>query len=234
MLAIIKREISSYFNSAIGYVVITAYLIFGGFYFYITCLAQNSSNLSYMFSNLFIITLFIVPILTMRLLSEEKKQKTDQLLLTSPVSLVSIILGKYLAALFIFMICISVTIVYTITISFFTRPNYPLIFGNLLGIFLLSSATISIGMFLSSVTENQIVAAISGFATCIFILLLDTISNYIPLEFLSKLFSDLSFMSHYNNFTLGIIKLSDFVFFLSVCIIFNFLTIRVFEKKRWA
>ena len=89
-------------------------------------------------------------------------------------------------------------------------------------------------MFLSSVTENQIVAAISGFATCIFILLLDTISNYIPLEFLSKLFSDLSFMSHYNNFTLGIIKLSDFVFFLSVCIIFNFLTIRVFEKKRWA
>lgn len=234
MLAIIKREISSYFNSAIGYVVITAYLIFGGFYFYITCLAQNSSNLSYMFSNLFIITLFIVPILTMRLLSEEKKQKTDQLLLTSPVSLVSIILGKYLAALFIFMVCISVTIVYTITISFFTRPNYPLIFGNLLGIFLLSSATISIGMFLSSVTENQIVAAISGFATCIFILLLDTISNYIPLEFLSKLFSDLSFMSHYNNFTLGIIKLSDFVFFLSVCIIFNFLTIRVFEKKRWA
>lgn len=234
MLAIIKREISSYFNSAIGYVVITAYLIFGGFYFYITCLAQNSSNLSYMFSNLFIITLFIVPILTMRLLSEEKKQKTDQLLLTSPVSLVSIILGKYLAALFIFMICISVTIVYTITISFFTRPNYPLIFGNLLGIFLLSSTTISIGMFLSSVTENQIVAAISGFATCIFILLLDTISNYIPLEFLSKLFSDLSFMSHYNNFTLGIIKLSDFVFFLSVCIIFNFLTIRVFEKKRWA
>ena len=234
MLAILKKEINSYFNSAIGYVVLAAYWIFGGFYFYLTCLAQNSSNLSYMFSNLFIITLFIVPILTMRLLSEEKKQKTDQLLLTSPVSLISVILGKYLAALLIFIICISVTIIYTITIAFFTHPDYPVILGNLLGIFLLSSAIISIGMFLSSITENQIVAAISGFATCIFILLLDTIANYIPLEFLSKLFSNLSFMLHYNNFTLGVISLVDVVFFLSICVIFNFLTIRVFEKKRWA
>ena len=234
MLAILKREISAYFKSSIGYIVMTIYFIFGGFYFYLTSLAQNSASLTYMFSNMFIITVFIIPVITMRLLSEEKKQKTDQLLLTSPISLTSVILGKYFASLIMFFVCISITFLYTITIAFFTHPDYPVILGNLLGIILLSASLISIGMFLSSLTENQIVAAISGFAAGIFILLLDTIAKYIPIDFLSKVFSKLSFMTHYNNFTLGVINLVDIVFFISVCLIFNFLTVRVFEKKRWA
>lgn len=234
MFAILKKEISSYFISPIGYIVMTIYWIFGGFYFYLTSLAQNSSSLTYMFSNLFIITVFIIPILTMRLFSEEKKQKTDQLLLTVPIPLRSVVIGKYLAALIMFIICIAISFVYTITISFFTPPDFAVILGNLLGIILLSAALISIGMFLSSLTENQIIAAISGFAVGILILLLDTIAKYIPTEFLSNVFSKLSFMSHYNNFTLGVINLIDIIFFISVCIIFNFLTVRVFEKKRWA
>lgn len=234
MFAILKKEISSYFKSPIGYIILAIYWLFGGFYFYFTALVHNSASLTYLFSNLFLITIFIVPVITMRLLSEEKKQKTDQLLLTAPISLTSLVLGKYLASLIMFAACISITLLYTVTIACFTRPDYAVIFGNILGIMLLSAALISIGMFLSSLTENQIIAAVSGFAIGLIIFLLDVISRHIPIEFLSKMLSSLSFMSHYNNFTLGIINLVDIVFFLSVCAIFNFLTIRVFEKKRWA
>lgn len=234
MIAIIKREICAYFSSAIGYVVMTIFFIFGGFYFYATSLAANSANLSYTFNNLFIITIFLVPILTMRLFSEEKKQKTDQALFTAPISLFSITISKFLSAVLMFLICMSITIFYAIAISFFTVPNWGIIFGNFLGLFLLSSALISIGLLLSSITENQIVAAISGFGVGIFILLLENIAKLIPIEFISNIFSKLSFMSHYNNFTLGVINIVDIVFFISVCLVFNFFTIRVFEKKRWA
>ncbi|MDQ5983341.1 MAG: hypothetical protein RUMPE_00350 [Eubacteriales bacterium SKADARSKE-1] len=234
MSAIIKREISAYFSSAVGYVIMAIFFTFGGFYFYETSLVSNSANLSYTFSNLFIITIFLVPILTMRLFSEEKKQKTDQALFTSPISLFSVTASKFLSAVLMFLICMSITFFYAIAISFFTVPNWGTILGNFLGLFLLGSALISIGLFLSSITENQIVAAISGFGVGIFILLFETIAKVIPIEFISNIFSSLSFMSHYNNFTMGVINLVDIVFFISVCLIFNFLTLRVFEKKRWA
>lgn len=234
MSAIIKKEIGTYFSSAIGYVVMAIFFIFGGFYFYVTSLVSNSANLSNTFSNLFIITIFLVPIITMRLFSEEKKQKTDQVLFTAPVNLLSIIVSKFLSAVLMFFICISVTIFYAFAISFFTKPNWGVILGNFLGLLLLGSSLISIGLFLSATTENQIVAAVSGFGIGIFILLLDSIAKLIPTKFISNILSNLSFMSHYNNFTMGVISLVDIIFFISVCLIFNFLTLKIFEKKRWA
>lgn len=234
MNAIIKKEFNSYFTSPIGYIVISAFFAFAGFYFYITCLIANSANLSYTFSNLFIITIFLIPILTMRIFSEEKKQKTDVALFTSPVKLSFVVLGKFIAALSIFLICISINLIFAVVISFFAKLNIASIFGNFLGLFLLSSALISIGIFLSSLTENQIIAAVSSISVGIFIMLLDTLANIIQSKFISNIFSKLSFMSKYNNFTLGMINLSDIVFFLSICAIFLFLTVRVFEKKRWA
>lgn len=234
MNAILKREFLSYFSSPIGYIVMSAFFAFGGFYFYMTCLVANSANISYTFSNLFIITIFLIPILTMRLFSEEKKQQTEVALLTAPVKLTAVVLGKYLAAIFMFFICISITLVFTVVISFFTKPDLASALGNFLGLFLLSASLISIGLFLSSITENQIIAAISSIGAGLFIMLFDTLSNVIPVKFVSTLFQKISFMSRYNNFTLGMLNLSDIVFFLSVCALFIFLTVRVFEKKRWA
>lgn len=234
MLAIFKREIGAYFKSPIGYVILAIYWLFAGIYFYATALAQNSASLTYLFNNMFIITIFVIPIVTMRLFSDEKRQKTDQLLLTSPISLTGIVVGKYLAALVMFASCLVITLLYTATLAFFAHPDYAVIFGNLLGAALLSAALISIGMFLSSLTENQIVAAVSGIAIGIFIVLLDALAKFIPFKFLCNIFASLSFMAHYNSFTLGVVSVADIIFFLSVCIIFNFLTIRVFEKKRWA
>ncbi|MBR1779153.1 MAG: ABC transporter permease subunit [Clostridia bacterium] len=233
MKAIIKREFNSYFTSPIGYIVLAAFFAFAGFYFYVTCLIANSSNLSYTFSNIFIITIFLIPILTMRVFSEEKKQKTDVVLFTSPVKLYSVVLGKFVASLSIFSICISINLLFAVIIAFFTQVNVASVLGNFLGLFLLSATLISIGIFLSSLTENQIISAISCIGVGLFILLFDTLSHIIQIKFISNIFSDLSFMSRYDNFTLGIINFSDVVFFLSVCAIFLFLTVRVFEKKRW-
>ena len=217
MISIIKKELFSYFTSAIGYVILTVFFIYSGFCFYATCLMANSADLSYTFSNLFTAMVFLVPIITMRLMSEEKKQKTDQLLFTAPISLPSVILGKFLSATCMVLICESVTIV-----------------GNFLGLFLMSSAFVSIGLFLSSITENQIIAATSSFGVGIFFLLLDTIAKSIPISSVNKLLSNISFMQKYSNFTSGILEISDIVFFISVIFVFLFFTVRFFEKRRWS
>ena len=232
MLAILKREIVSYFTSAIGYVVLSIFLAFSGFYFYATCLMSNSADISYTFSNLFTVLIFLVPIITMRLMSEERKQKTDQLLFTSPVSIIKIVLAKFFSALVMVLICESITLFYTLIISFFTLPNFGILFGNFFGMLLMAGALLSIGLFLSSTTENQIVAAVSTFAVGVFILLLDTIAKSIPVEFITNFLLNLSFMKRYNNFTSGIFSLPDVTFFISVIFVFIFLTVRLFQKKK--
>ena len=223
MSAVMKRELNSYFSSAIGYIFIAVFYVFAGFYFFATCLLSGYSTLSYVFSNMFAIAVFLVPVLTMRLWSEEKKQKTDQALFTAPVKLLPIVLGKYFAALIIYAISLAIFLVFGLVISCFVTPEWSVIIGNLIGLFLLGAALIAIGMFLSSLTENQVIAAVSGFAVGLF-------SN----TFLVSIFTNLSFNAHYTNFTTGLLNFVDVIFFLSVISVFVFLTVRVFEKKRWS
>lgn len=234
MKAIIKKELSSYFSSAIGYVYLAVFCLFGGFYFFATSLFSNSASLSYVFYNLFTIVAFLIPILTMRLISEEKKQKTDQILLTAPISLTSITLGKYIGACVMYTIGISITLVYGVIISFFTMPDWPVIIGSFIGLFLLGITLISICMFLSSLTENQVVSAICGLAVGLFVVLSNSVSNFITVPLVSDILKATSFITHYNNFTMGIISLVDLVFFLSISALFIFCTIRVFEKRRFS
>lgn len=234
MFAIIKRELSSYFTSAIGYTVLAIFYLFSGFYFYANSIIGDSSDLNYTFNSLFIIVIFVVPIITMRLLSEEKRQKTDQLLLTSPVKLLEITLGKYFAAIIFYVVCIAITITFVITISFFVPAHIALFLSNFLGIFLLGSAFISIGLFLSSLTESQIVASICSFGVGIFILMMDSLPHMFNIDLISKIIKSISFYGHYDNFTSGIIDITDCMFFLSVIVLFVFLTVRSLEKKRWS
>ncbi|MCI9272550.1 MAG: ABC transporter permease [Clostridiales bacterium] len=234
MWAIIKREISSYFTSAIGWVFLAAFYAFAGWYFYAYCLMGQTSSMTYAFASMFTITMFLVPILTMRIWSEEKKQRTDQALFTAPVKLLPITLGKYFAALAIYAISLASMLVFALILTFFGSPDWTVIIGNLIGLFLLGAALIAIGMFISALTENQVIAAIGGFVVAIFVTLIDTIANAIPVAFISKIIASMSFNAHYNNFTVGILDLSGVVFFLSVIALFVFLTTRIFEKKRWS
>ncbi|MDR1254148.1 MAG: ABC transporter permease subunit [Oscillospiraceae bacterium] len=234
MNAIFKREMGSYFFSPIGYAVLALFYLASGYFFTASSLTADSSSLTGTFNALFTIVAFVIPIITMRLFSEDKKQKTDQALLTAPVRLSSIVLGKYLAALTLFFFCISITLVYALIISAFTSPDWAAVSGNFIGIFLLGSALIAIGMFLSALTESQMVAAISNVAIGIFTIVMDSIISKISVKFLADILKNLSFTGHYQSFPLGMIKLEDIIFFLSVCGVFIFLTTRVFEKKRWS
>ena len=233
MKAIIKKELLSYFSSAIGYVYLAVFCLFGGFYFFATSLFSNSASLNYVFFNLFTIVAFLIPILTMRLISEEKKQKTDQALLTAPISITAIVFGKYIGACLMYLIGISITLVYGIIISFFTMPQWPVIIGSFIGLYLLGSTLIAICMFLSSLTENQVIAAISTLGVGLFIIFMDSITSVIKNKFIKESLNSLSFNSHYQNFSLGIFNFTDIIFFLTVTALFIFLTVYVLAKKRW-
>lgn len=234
MFAIFKRELKAYFTSPLGYVFLAIFYAFSGLFFYIFSLSVGSTDISSVFLMMFIVLMVFVPLLTMRLLSEDKKQKTDQLILTAPVSLLSIVMGKFLAAYAIFAIGVAVMPVYGFVMSTFATVSWLPIWGNTVGILLLGGIFVSIGLFISSLTENQMIAAIGGFFINLMILLMNTLKSALPNGFLQDVLSSISVYSRYSEITNGIFSLSSLIFFVSVIFIFLFLTVRVLEKRRWA
>lgn len=234
MFAIFKRELKAYFTSPLGYVFLAIFYAFSGLFFYIFSLSVGSTDISSVFLMMFIVLMVFVPLLTMRLLSEDKKQKTDQLILTAPVSLLSIVMGKFLAAYAIFAIGVAVMPVYGFVMSTFETVSWLPIWGNTVGLLLLGGIFVSIGLFISSLTENQMIAAIGGFFINLMILLMNTLKSALPNGFLQDVLSSISVYSRYSEITNGIFSLSSLIFFVSVIFIFLFLTVRVLEKRRWA
>lgn len=234
MFAILKRELSSYFSSPVGYVVTAAFMSFSGFFFYVQCLNTGTSNMYSVFQSMFFIVLFVIPLITMRLFSEDKKYKTDQALLTAPVSIPSIVIAKYLSALTMLLICLSSYLIEGITLSFIASPDWSVILGNILSMVLMGSAFIAIGLFISSLTENIVIAAIGSFAVNVVISMIDSISSTVTVPFFKSILESLSFQSKYSNFALGIVSLSDVVFFISIAVMFLLFTDRVIERRRWA
>ena len=234
MLAVLRRELSAYFSSAIGYVYLAVFYIFSGYFFFAGSLAYGLAELTGVFSSIFTLVMFLIPILTMRLMSEDKKQKTDQLLLTSPVSLLSLVMGKFLAAFLVFAMGVAVTLLYGFVLALFVTVVWAVIIGNVLGLLLLGAALISIGMFLSSLTENQVIAAVAGFVVMMLLMLVDMLAAAIPFSFLSDLLYSLSFSQRYAMFTYGILNFANVIFFLSFAAVFVYLTVRVIEKRRWS
>ena len=168
MFAIFKRELRSYFTSLIGYVVIGVMLAFLGLYYSADCLIYGTSDFSTVLYSTTLVMLFLLPALTMRSFADERRNKTDQLLLTSPVPLWRIVLGKYLAVLSVFGMAVLVFALYPLIMSRGGAVSYRQSYAALLAFFLLGAACIAIGVFLSSLNENQIVAAVCSF----FVLLL--------------------------------------------------------------
>lgn len=233
MLAILKREFRAYLQSPLGYVFFAAIFFFSGYYFFTYNLYGNTTNMTKLFELLFPVVLFLVPVLTMRLMSEDKRSGTDQLLLTAPVSRMGIVLGKYAAAVSIFLIAISSTIIEAFVVSFYARPDWPVIMGNFIGLTLLGTALIAICMFLSSLTESQFIAAILGFVVSLFLMLVDALALVVSSDFLKAFFRNLSFNDRYTAFTLGIIELPSVVFYGSISLLFVLLTAAMLDRERW-
>ena len=217
MGAILKREMSAYFSSATAYVVLAVFFFFSGLFFNFYVFAQNSTSLTYVFSNMFFIIMFLIPIITMKSFAEEKKQKSDQALLTSPCSLTEIVLGKFLAAF-----------------SFFAQPQWSVILCTLLGTLLLGASMIAINVFISVLTESQVVAAVLGMGAGLLISMMSYFVNNISIQWISAVLEKISFMKYYENFTYGILSITDVIFFLSVTALFLFFTVRALEKRRWS
>lgn len=192
MGAIFRRETLSYFTSPIGYIYLAAFYAFSAFSFTSNSLRYGTTKMDGMFQQLMIILIVLIPILTMRTLSEEKKNKTDQCLLTAPVGLGGIVIGKFLAAFLIFLLGIAVTLVYAVVISAFAAPDWSAILGNFVGLVLVGAAFVAVGIFCSSLTENQVVSAVISFIALIALYMLTTIGDVIPADFIERLMPDMN------------------------------------------
>ena len=234
MAAIFKRDFSSYFNSAVGYVVLAVFWFFTGLSFYTYCLLYNTSSMAMFFASIFLVILLIIPLITMRSFSEERRQKTEQALLTAPVNLFEIVFGKFLAAFALYVLCNLIFILYAIIIASFTAPDWAVFFSTFLGLLLLGAAVIAIDMFVSVLTESQIIAATVSIGIGVLIDRLGDIAEYINTTWVTDLINRISFVKHFSNFSTGIISLPSIVYFLSVTVLFLFLTARVLEKRRWS
>lgn len=241
MTAILKREFASYFTSPLGYVYLAVFYGFSGLFLWITCLTSGSADMQYVFLWMFFIMMILIPILTMRTMADDKRQKTDQLTLTAPVSLFGIVAGKFLAAFFIFLIGAAVMLIYALGLSAAVAGSdtglafaWASFFGNFVGIILMGAVFISAGIFISSLTENQMIAAIGSIGLNILLCLFDVISNFVSVGFLKDIINSLSVLYKYREFTYGIFSLKNILFFLSMIVVFNFLTMRIIERRRWS
>lgn len=233
MHAIYKREMKSYFTSPIGYIVCSVMLLLLGLYFSYMY-RNNYTNISFVFMSISTIALLVCPIITMRLLSEDKRQKVDQLLLTAPVKLWKIIYGKFFAALTLFMLPFAMTFIYVFILMLSTSVNWLAFLADLLGIALLGSSILAIGLFVSALTESQIIAGIFGIVISFFIMQIDYFSQSVDATWFTNATTYISFVTRYNAFTSGKIDFSNIVFFASVTVLFLYLATAVLDKKRWA
>jgi len=233
MFAIAKRDFKSYFSSPIGYVCVAVVLAFFGYFYYQVLSVGSSAYVGTVYSVMFTWCMMVIPIITMRSFSEERKNKTDQALITAPVSVTSIVMGKFLAAFGVYALIIIGSLIPAVFIDFFGSPNWGIIFGNVLASLLYGAAMVAIGVFISSITTSQIIAAIGSFAISIFLMIIDSASSYLGNSFLVKVVNWISFNSRYNSFTQGLFSVTNVIFFLSVAAVFIFLTARMLESRRW-
>ena len=233
MNAKFKREFKSYFSNPIGYIVLAVFYFFLGLYFSMIY-AGGSPDIEMVISAMSTIVVFAMPILTMRLMSEDRRQKVDQALLTAPVSLYSIVLGKFLAAFAVFALGFAPTIIFEIIIAVKVSVNVFSFAYALLGMLLLGGAVISIGMFISSLTESTVISGILTWLVNILVLYMTSFASMIQVEWIANIFNRMAFISVFESFSENVFSVADVVYFLSIIAVFLFLCVRSLEKRRWS
>lgn len=234
MGAVYKREMKAYFTSPIGYIVMAVMLFLMGLYF-TYMFSAGYSDISFLFMSISSVSLFVSPIITMRLVSEDKKQKVDQVLLTAPVKLWKIVTGKFLAAFTLFMLPFIASVIYEIILNVNSADvSWVMFLSNLVGIALYGAAIIAIGLFISSMTESQIIAGIVGMVVSFFIMQIDYFATAVDVAWVSTACTYFSFVNRFYAFTSGQIDASNIVFFLSIAVLFIYLTTLAMDRKRWA
>ncbi len=233
MKAIFKRELRSYFTTMLGYVFMTMFMLLTGILFYLNNIAAGNASVKELFSLLTTWTVFILPVLTMRLFAEDRKLKTDQLLITSPVPVKSIVLGKYFAALSMVIAVLAILMIYTVILSFFGDMNTAETVCCFIGFALLCSLILAVGSFVSAVCESQIVAMILTYAVLIVTVFLGNFAEVVSGAFKTVLLW-LSPTARFTDFSMGILNPSAVVYYLSITVLFLYLTVNAIERRRFA
>lgn len=235
MSAIYKREMKAYFTTFIGYAFIATFLVLSGVIFSLTTLSQSiGGDITTYYTFIIFAFAILIPLLTMKLFSDEKRLKTEALLMSSPVSLFGVVMAKYLAALTMFAATFALSCVNLIPAYLYGNQNTAVIIGNIFSVLLIGCAFIAIGVFMSSLTENQLVAAITTIAAIVLFLVIGMFSSGIGFAPLRIVLDFFSIFNRFTMFTYGIIDWSALVYYASVSFVFLFLTVRVYERRRWA
>ena len=247
MFAIYKKELRSFFITPSGYIYTGAFLGLAA----LICCYTTILSASYDTTTYFTVMMFamgiLIPLLTMRLFAEEKKLRTEQLLLTAPVTITGMVMGKFLAALTVFggsllVSCINFIPIYTTAAAERGNQSYEFyhigpvtgeLIGNLVGLLLIGAAFIALGTFISALTENQLAAAVITISVIALMLGLGLINNLIDVYWIRTVLSWISIYSRFGNFQNGLFDYAAILYYASICFIFVFLTVRVYEKRRW-
>lgn len=232
VLSIYRKELKSYFNSPVAYIVITVFLLISGWFFSTNFFLVGQATVRTVLSIIPIIFIFFVPAITMRSIAEEKKSGTIELLVTMPTRDWEIILGKYFASLTLVLIALCFTLAYAFTASLLGNLDGGPTFGGYLGLVLLGSSYLAIGIFASATTENQIVAFILGFLIIFVFFMLDKVLLFAP----GPLVSILEYLSvdyHFNNLARGVIDSRDIIYYLSLTIFMLVFAARSLESRKW-
>ena len=234
MLAIYKREMRAYFTTPIGYVFAAIFLSLSAAVFCYTTLYMLSADVSSYFTIMLFALVVLLPLLTMKTLSEERKTKTEQLLLSSPVSLTGMVMAKFLAAATVFFACVLVTSLNFIILYTHAEPNTAVILGSILALLLVGMAFLAVGLFVSSLTESQLAASVITVAILLVLMVISLAGSLFSAPWLRFILSGLSVFSRFQNFTNGIFDVAALVYYLSLTGVFLFLTVRVYDHRRYA
>jgi ABC-2 type transport system permease protein len=229
---IFKKEVRSYFNSAVAYVVIVVFLAIVGWLYTSSMFLVNVASLRLMFEWIPLVFLFVVPAVTMRLLAEEKKAGTIELLTTKPLHDWEIVAGKFLAAWALIGVTLLPTLIYYITVAFLGDIDNGPVVGGYLGLLLMAGVYVAIGLLASSLTENQIVAFIVGLLIMFAFFMMDKVLMFIP-DFMTSVVEYLGIDFHFSNIARGVIDSRDIVYFCSMLGFTLYLSVVSLERRKW-
>ncbi|MBV9756883.1 MAG: ABC transporter permease [Alphaproteobacteria bacterium] len=229
-LSLLKKEEMALFTSPIAYVVMAVYLIVMGYTFTLTLFMSHSPTLVHMFFQIYVMFLLTVPIITMRLIAEERRLGTLEMLLTSPVTELAVVMAKYLASLSLVVLLLVLSSAYAIALAIFGAPDWGPIYSGYLGLFLLGGALVSVGLMTSSLVSNQLIAALLSLSLFLLLWIIDHFGWVLPDPF-NAFFVNLSLLVHFTPFATGSLFLSDAGYFISMALLGLFFTVRALAQR---
>ncbi|MGH2364113.1 MAG: ABC transporter permease subunit [Chloroflexota bacterium] len=230
---VIVKELHSYFASPIAYLVMAAFLVMNGYLFWAILISSKQADLSSTFADMAIILMLLSPAITMRLLSEEQRMGTIELLLTSPIREAELVIGKWLSSLIFFVVMLVLTGTFPLFLLKFGTPDVGTMLAGYLGMFLVEGVFLAIGLFMSSITQNQIVALALSFGVLLVLWLFQGAGQNFGQNGGSSFVQYLGMSGHFDSFTSGAIQVKDLVYYASGIVLALFLTVRSVESRRW-